>query len=322
MLAVALAVALAPVASAAAETYPSRPVTLVVPYPAGGVTDTLGRLFAERMKGPLGQNLIIENVGGAGGSIGIGRVARAAPDGYTIGLGSAETNVLNGAALPLQYDVVADFEPIVQLPAYPFMIVSKNAVPAKTLSELVAWIKANADKVSQGTVGSGTMQHLCGLSLQDRIGARWQFIPYRGGTPAMQDMLAGQFDIMCTASGSFLPIVRSGKIRAYAVTAKSRMPAAPDIPTVDEAGMPGLYAGVWNALFAPKGTPAAIVAKINAAAVEALADPAISRRVTELGLDMPPADHRTPESLAAYQRAEIAKWWPIVKAAGVNPQSH
>jgi tripartite-type tricarboxylate transporter receptor subunit TctC len=317
-LAFAFAITVAAAGSAAAQTYPSHAITLVVPYPAGGVTDALARLYADRMKATLGQAVIVENVGGAGGSIGVGRVARATPDGYTIVMGNVESNVLDGAAMTLPYDGLNDFEPIALLPAYPFMIVSKNAVPAKNLSELIAWLKGNFDNISQGTVGAGTMQHLCGLSIQNRIGAHWQFVPYRGGAPAMQDMLAGQIDIMCTASGSFLPAVRSGQIRAYAVTAKARMEAAPEIPTVDEAGLPGLYASVWNALWAPKGTPRSVIATLNQAAVEAGADPVLRKRLIEMGLDLPPPEQTSPEALHAYQQAEVDKWWPIVKAAGIK----
>ena len=304
--------------AAAQEVYPARPVTMVVPYPPGGVTDTLARLLTEHMRASLGQPIVIEDLGGAGGSVGVGRVARAAPDGYTFVLGNSENFVLNPAVLTLQYDVVADFEPVVLLPAYPMLIVSKNAVPAKDLKELIAWIKADAGKITQGTVGYGTAQHLCGLSMQKAIGVSWQLVPYRGGPPAMQDMLAGQMDIMCTASGSFLPLVRNGQIRAYAITAKTRAAAAPDIPTVDEAGLPGLYVSVWNGIWAPKGTPQAAIAKLNAAAVAALADPELRRRVTDLALEMPPADQLTPEALAALQKAEIDKWWPIIKAAGIK----
>jgi tripartite-type tricarboxylate transporter receptor subunit TctC len=318
--AAAFAAIVALTGGAGAQNYPSRPISMVVPYPAGGVTDTLARVFAERMKGPVGQNIIVENVGGGSGNIGVARVARAAPDGYTMLMGNAETMVINGAAFNLQHDVVNDFEPIALMPTYAFLIVSTNAVPAQNLSQLIEWIKTNADKVTQGTVGSGTAQHLCGVYLQNRIGVRWQFIPYRGGAPAMQDILTGQFDIMCTASGSFLPLVRNGQIRAYAVTAKSRLSAAPDIPTVDEAGLPGIYVSVWNGLWAPKGTPKPIIAKLNAAAVEALADQAVRKRIVEMGLDLPPDDQLTPEALGTLQKAEIEKWTPIVKAANIKTQ--
>jgi len=317
LLAIALFMLAAGMASAQ-DVYPARPITMVVPYPPGGVTDTLARLLTEHMRASLGQPIVIEDLGGAGGSVGVGRVARAVPDGYTIILGNSENFVLNPAVLTLQYDVVADFEPVVLLPAYPMLIVSKNAVPAKDLKELIAWIKADAGKITQGTVGYGTAQHLCGLSMQKAIGVNWQLVPYRGGPPAMQDMLAGQMDIMCTASGSFLPLVRNGQIRAYAITAKTRAAAAPDIPTVDEAGLPGLYVSVWNGIWAPKGTPKAAIAKLNAAAVQALANPELRQRVTDLALEMPAADQLTPEALAALQKAEIDKWWPIIKAAGIK----
>ncbi|HEY5607344.1 MAG TPA: tripartite tricarboxylate transporter substrate-binding protein [Alphaproteobacteria bacterium] len=319
LIAIVVAALLAAVTSAAAQTFPSRPITMVVPYPAGGVTDTLARLLAERMKVVLGQTVIVENVGGAGGSVGAGRVARAAADGYTVLLGNSETHVLNAVAQSLPYDVVADFAPVALLPAYPFLLVSKNAVPAKNLKELIAWIKANPDKVTQGTVGIGTVQHLCGFAMQKAIGARWQFVPYRGGAPAMQDLLGGQFDIMCTASGSFLPLVRNGQIRAYAITTKARAASAPDIPTVDEAGLPGLYFSTWNAFWAPKGTPAAAIAKLNAAAKEAMADPTVRKRITDLALEMPASDQLAPEALGALQKADIEKWWPMMKEAGIKP---
>jgi tripartite-type tricarboxylate transporter receptor subunit TctC len=319
LIVIVVAALLAAVTSAAAQTFPSRPITMVVPYPAGGVTDTLARLLAERMKVVLGQTIIVENVGGAGGSVGAGRVARAAADGYTVLLGNSETHVLNAVAQSLPYDVVADFAPVALLPAYPFLLVSKNAVPAKNLKDLVAWIKANPDKVTQGTVGIGTVQHLCGFAMQKAIGARWQFVPYRGGAPAMQDLLGGQFDIMCTASGSFLPLVRNGQIRAYAITTKARAASAPDIPTVDEAGLPGLYFSTWNAFWAPKGTPAAAIAKLNAAAKEAMADPTVRKRITDLALEMPASDQLAPEALGALQKADIEKWWPMMKEAGIKP---
>jgi tripartite-type tricarboxylate transporter receptor subunit TctC len=302
------------------EAYPARPITLVVPYPPGGVTDTLARLLAERMKATLGQTVVVENVGGAGGSIGVGRVARATPDGYTIAIGSSETHVLNAVSLALPYDVVADFSPIVQLPAYPFLIVSPNSVPAATLKDLVAWIKADPAKVTQGTVGYGNLQHVCGILMQQAIGVTWQLVPYRGGTPAMQDLLSGQFNLMCTASGSFLPLVRAKQIRAYAITTATRAASAPEVPTVDEAGLPGLHLAVWNALWAPKGTPRPVIDKLNAAAVQAMAGPVFKQRMIELALEMPPTDGLTPEALAALQKTAIDKWWPLMKAAGIKHQ--
>ncbi len=306
--------ALAISASAAiAQDFPSRPITMIVPYPAGGVTDGMSRLLAERMQSVLGQTVIVENAGGAAGSVGVGRVARSAPDGYTFVVGNLETNVTNSVSLQLNYDVLNDFEPIALLPSYPFLIVSKNDVPAKTLPELIEWLKQNHQKVFQGTVGAGTIQHLCGLRMQERLGLKWSFIPYRGGAPAMQDMVAGQFDVMCTATGSFLPLVRNNQIRAYAVTAKTRMEAAPEIPTVDEVGLPGFYVGVWNAMWAPKGTPKPIIAKLNDATVKAINDAGLRKKIIDMGLDMPPADMQTPEALGAYQKAEADVWLPVMR---------
>lgn len=303
---------------ARAQSYPTRPISIIVPYPAGGVTDSLVRLVAERMKTFLGQPVLTENMGGASGTIGAAHVARAAADGYTLLLGNSEAFVLTPATMSLPYNPSTDFAPVALLPSYPFILVSTNDVPAKTLSELIAWIKANPQKVLQGTVGSGTAQQLCGISIQKIIGAKWQLVPYRGGTPAMQDMLAGQINFMCTATGSFLPLVRNGQIRAYAVTAKNRIEAAPQIPTVDEAGLPGFYVSVWNALWAPAGTPPEIIAKLNAAANAAMADPAFHKQIVEMGLDMPANDERSPEALEALRKADIAKWWPVIKAAGLK----
>ena len=305
---------------AQAQTYPTRPISIVVPYPAGGVTDSLVRLVAEGLKTRLGQPIITENMGGASGTVGAAHVARATPDGYTLLLGNSEAFVLTPATMKLPYDPAAAFAPIALLPSYPFILVSTNDVPAKTLKELIGWIKTNPQKVLQGTVGSGTMQQLCGLSIQHAIGAKWQLVPYRGGPPAMQDMLAGQINFMCTATGSFLPLVRAAKIRAYAITAKGRSEAAPDIPTVDEVGLPGLYVSVWNALWAPAGTPPDAIAKLNAAAEAAMADPAFHKRIVEMGLDMPAADQRTPEALEALRKADVAKWWPVIKAAGLKAE--
>jgi tripartite-type tricarboxylate transporter receptor subunit TctC len=315
----ACAVLAAATSAGAQESYPARPITLVVPYPAGGVTDTLARLLADRMKTALRQTIVIENAPGAGGSIGNGRIARGTPDGYSIVIGSSETHVLNAVALSLSYDVVADFEPIVQLPAYPFMIVSPNTVPATNLTELIAWIKANAVTVTQGTVGYGTIQHMCGIIMQKALGVTWQIVPYRGGAPAMQDLLSGQINLMCTATGSFLPMVRAKQIRAYAITMGTRAESAPEIPTADEAGLPGLHLLTWNALYAPKGTPRAVVDKLNAAAVQAMADATFKKRMVELALEMPPADELTPEALLALQKRDIATWWPLMRAAGIKP---
>ena len=318
---VTLALAAALIGPAAAQDYPTRPISIVVPYPAGGVTDGLVRLLAEHMKASLGQTVVVENIGGAAGTIGVARVARAAPDGYTIALGNSETLVLAPVTMSIPYNPTADFDAVALLPSYPFMLVTTNDVPAQNLKEMIAWFKANPQKVTQGMVGSGTAQHLCGISIQNTLGVKWQFVPYRGGSPAIQDMLAGQINFMCTATGSFLPLVRNRQIRAYAITAKTRMEAAPEIPTVDEAGLPGLYVSVWNALFVPKGTPADIVRKLNAAIQEALADTALQKKVVfSMGLDMPAKDQRSPEALRAMLGSDIDKWWPVIKAANLKAQ--
>ncbi len=301
---------------AQAQDFQSRPIIMVVPYPAGGVTDAMARLIGERMQAALDHTIIIDNVGGAQGVIAVNRVAHAAPDGHTFVLGNVETNVTNAVTQQLPFDVFADFDPIVLMPSYPFLLVSKNDVPAKNLKELIAWLKANQTKALQGIVGgNGAAQHLCGLRLQQELGINWSFVPYRGGAPAMQDLMAGQFDIMCTATGSFLPLVQAGSIRAYAVTSKTRLPAAPDIPTVDEAGLPGFHVGVWNAMWAPKGTPKTLIDKLADAGRKALADPALRKRIIDMGLDMPPADQMTPEALGKFQREEADLWWPITRKA-------
>ncbi len=306
--------------SATAQAYPARAVTMVVPFSAGGPTDTIARIMAERMGKALGQTVVVENTTGAAGSIGVGRVARAAPDGYKLSIGHWSTHVVNGAVYQLSYDVLKDFEPVAMIASNPQLIVSKNAVPAKDLNELVAWVKANQDKVSVGTAGVGSASHVGGIYFQDIIGAKLLFVPYRGAAPAMQDLMAGQIDLMLDQAANSLSWVRGGKIRAYAVTAKTRLPAAPEIPTVDEAGLRGLYIAIWHAIWVPKGTPKDVVAKLNAAIVEALADPAVRQRLGDLGQEIPSRDQQTPEALAAYHKAEIEKWWPLIKAAGIKAE--
>ncbi len=308
------------IAAAPAQVYPSRPITMVVPFAAGGPVDTVARILSEPMRATLGQSIIVENVTGAAGSIGVGRVARAAPDGYTLSIGHWSTHVVNGAIYPLPYDLLRDLEPIVLLPSNPMIVVSKSAVPAKNLNEFVGWIKANEGKVSAGTAGAGSATHVAGVYFQNITGTRFQFVPYRGTGPALQDLVAGQIDFIVDQASNSLQHVRDGKIRAYAVTASARLPSAPDIPTVAEAGLPSLDISVWYGLWAPKGTPKEIIAKLNAAAVQALSEPAVRQRFAELGLDMPPRDRLTPEALAAYQKAEIEKWWPVIKEANIKTE--
>ncbi len=301
-----------------AQTYPVRPITLVVPFAAGGPTDVVGRIVAERMRSSLGQPIIIENVSGAGGSLGAGRVARATPDGYTAVVGNSDTHVVNGAVYTLNYDVTTDFEPIALLSSYPMVLVSKNALPAKNLMELIAWLRSNQGTAVQGTVGAGSLPHLCGVDLQNRIGSRWRFVPYRGGAPAMQDLAGGQIDLVCLSPGGTLPLARSGQVRAYAVLGKSRLAGSPEVPTADEAGLPGFHVPFWNALWMPKNTPKSVVAKINAAVVEALSDATVRQRLNELEVEIPPPEQQKPEALATLQKSEIEKWGPIIKAANIR----
>jgi tripartite-type tricarboxylate transporter receptor subunit TctC len=306
------------VVAAVAQNYPSRPITMIVPFSAGGPTDTIARIMAERVRGPLGQTVVIENVTGAAGSIGVGRVARSAPDGYTLSIGHWSTHVVNGAIYSLPYDVFNDFEPISLIASNPQLVISKLGVPATNLKELIAWSKANQDKLSVGTAGAGSASHVSGVYFQNTLGARFQFIPYRGAAPALQDVMAGQVDIMFDQAANSLPQVRGRTIRAYAVTAKKRLVSAPDIPTVDEAGLPDFYIAVWHGVWAPKGTPKEVIGKLTAAVREALADPAVQKRLVELGQDIPPPEQQSPEALAAYHKAEIDKWWPIIKAANIK----
>jgi tripartite-type tricarboxylate transporter receptor subunit TctC len=307
--------------SAAAQTYPSRPITLIIPFTPGGPVDTVARLVTEHMRGTLGQPFVIENVSGAGGSIAVGRAARAAPNGYTLGHGDIGTYVLNGGVYQLPYDLTTDFEPVALVSSSPLLVLAKNSVPAKDLKELLAWLKANHDKVSQGHLGNGTLAHLCGLYMQRTVGAQWTFVPYRGAAPAMQDLVGGQIDVICAApGGSSLPLVQSGQIKAYAVMGATRLPNAPEIPTADEAGLPDFHLSFWQALWAPKGTPKDIITKLNAAAMAALADPAVRARLAELGQGVPTPEQQTPGALSALRNAEAAKWWPIIKAAGIKPE--
>jgi tripartite-type tricarboxylate transporter receptor subunit TctC len=307
-------------APASAQTYPTRPVTMVVPFSAGGPTDTIARILGQAMGAALGQPVIIENVTGAAGSIGVGRVARAAPDGYTIGIGHWSTHVVNAAVYHLNYDVLEDFAPISLVANNAQLIVSKNDVPAKNLKELIAWVKTNQDKIVQGTGGVGAASHIGGLFFQQMTGTKFQFVPYRGTGPMMQDLLAGQIDFSFDQAANSLPQVQAGRIRGYAVTSKTRIASAPDIPTVDEAGLPGFYVSVWHGLWVPKGTPKAIVDKLVGATQTALKDANLRKRWMELGQDLPPPEQQTPEALRAYHKAELDKWLPIIKAAGVKAE--
>jgi len=314
----ALAALLISGGNAFAENYPSHPITVIVPFSAGGPSDAMMRILAERMKLALGEAILIENVTGAGGSIGVGRTVRSSPDGYTIGFGHLGTNVANGAIYKLGYDLVADLEPVVLLPSNPMIIVSKNAVPATSLKELLAWLKSRPTPPTAGTAGAGSGSHIAGLYFENVSGIKLQYVPYRGTAPAMNDLVAGQIDIIVDQTSNSISQVRAGTIRAYAVTADKRVESAPDIPTTDEAGLSGFHMTLWSGLWVPKDTPKEIVTKLNAAAVEALGDPAVKKQLENLGLQMPPQDQLSPEALGDWQKAEIAKWWPMIKAANVK----
>jgi tripartite-type tricarboxylate transporter receptor subunit TctC len=317
LLAAALFATVSLTAPALAQSYPTRPITVVVPFSAGGPSDAMMRILGERMKVSLGQPILVENITGAGGSIGVARVVHSPADGYTIGFGHLGTHVANGAIYKLNYDLVTDLEPIVLLPSNPMVIVSKNSVPAKSLKELIAWLKSRPQPATAGTAGAGSGSHIAGVAFESAAGVKLQFVPYRGTAPALNDLVAGQIDIIVDQTSNSINQIRAGTIRGYAVTDSKRVEQAADIPTVDEAGLPKFHMTLWSGLWAPKGTPKEIIAKVNAAALDAMKDPQTRKNLENLGLQMPPADKLTPEALGEWQKAEIAKWWPIIKAAHV-----
>jgi tripartite-type tricarboxylate transporter receptor subunit TctC len=315
----ALLATLAFAGSASAQNFPSRPITIIVPFSAGGPSDAMARILAERMKVSLGEQVLVENVTGAGGSVGVGRAVRSPPDGYTISFGHLGTHVANGAVYnKLGYDLVTDLEPVALLPSNPMIIVSKKAVPATSLKEFLAWLKAQPSPPTAGTAGAGSGSHIAGLYFENVASIKLQYVPYRGTGPALNDLVAGQIDLIVDQTSNSLPQVRAGNIRAYAITDSKRVESASDIPTVDEAGLPGFHMTLWSGLWVPKDTPKDIVAKLNGAAVEALNDPAVRKQLENLGLQMPPKDKLTPDALGAWQKAEIEKWWPMIKAANVK----
>jgi tripartite-type tricarboxylate transporter receptor subunit TctC len=303
---------------AASQNFPTKPVTIVVPFAAGGPADAMARIIGDRMRVSLGQQVIIEDVAGAGGSVGVGRVVRAAPDGYTVSIGHWSTHVVNGAIYDLPYDLLKDLEPVALLPSNPQWIIAKKSVPATNLKELITWLKLNADKVSAGTAGPGSASHVAGVYFQNITGTHFPFVPYRGTGPALNDLIAGQIDLIVDQTSNSMAQVKAGSVKAFAVTARERLPSAPNVPTVDEAGAPGLYISVWYGLWVPKGTPRDVIARLNAAAVDAMADPNVQARMATFGLEIPPREQQTPEGLGALQKAEIEKWWPIIKAAHIT----
>jgi tripartite-type tricarboxylate transporter receptor subunit TctC len=305
---------------ARAQAYPTRPITLVAPFPAGGPVDLIARILGEHMRQFLGQPVIVENVAGAAGSIGVGRVARAEPDGYTLIVGQWSTHVANVAIYKLQYDTLSDFQPIALLSSNPGLIVGRKSLPANNLKELIAWLKANPERATQGTSGVGGVGHIGGVSFQNATGTKYQFVPYRGAAPMMQDLLAGHVDILIDTPTTSIPQIRSGNIKGFAVMSKTRLAAVPDLPTVDEAGAPGVYLLQWNAVWAPKDTPSNIVMTLNKAIVHAMADPSVRQRLVDLGQEIYPPEMQTPEALAAFQKAEIEKWVPIIRAANIKAE--
>jgi tripartite-type tricarboxylate transporter receptor subunit TctC len=304
--------------AAQAQPYPSRPITIIVPFSAGGPTDAIARSISERMRLSLGQPIVIENITGAGGSIGVSRAVRAAPDGYTLSLGHTGTHVVNGAIYPLQYDLLNDFEPIGLIASNTMIVVTKKDVPPKNLRELIDWLKANPGKIAVGTAGVGSASHFSGVYFQNLIKTQFNFVPYRGTGPALLDLMAGQIDMIVDQVSNAITQVQAGTIRAYAIADTKRLATAPEIPTAEEAGLPGFQISLWSALWAPKGTPKDVIAKLNAALQDALNDPAVRKRLADVGLEIPPPERLTPQALGAFQKAEIEKWWPIIKAANIK----
>ena len=312
----AAAVLLLPVREAAAQAFPTRPITVVVPYPPGGPTDVVARVLADHMRGTLGQTVVVENVSGGSGNIGVGRVARASPDGYTLSLGNSGSHLLNAALYTLPYDLIADFVPVALLATNAQLIVARKTMPASDLAGLIAWLKANPDTATAGIAGA--VAHVSAVYFQNRTATHFTLVPYRGAAPALQDLMGGQIDLMFDQVSNALAQARAGNVKAFAVTQKTRLAAAPDIPTVDEAGLPGFYAALWQGLWAPKGTPPEVVAKLADAVAAALADPQVAQRLRDIGQDLPPPEQRNPAAFAAFEQAEADKWWPIIKAAGLT----
>src|SRR6201985_1315724 len=303
---------------ARAEDYPSRPITMIVPFPAGGATDTLARVLAENMRAKLGQPIVIENVGGAAGTLGVTRAVRSAADGYTLSIGTSTTHMLTGGLYKLPFDLLKDLDPIILIGSEPLLIVGKKSFPADDLKGLIAWLKANPGKASVGIAGVGATGQLAGIAFQKATGTSFEFVPYRGNGPALQDLLGGQIDFMMEPSSNFRSQLATANLKPFALTGHARLPSAPNIPTVDEAGVPGFFATLWYGLWVPKGTPKDAIAKLNATMTQVLFNPQVRQRFAELGIQMTPIDQQSPEALRAYQKAEAERWWPIIKAANIK----
>ena len=303
-----------------AQDYPARPITMIVPFPAGGATDTVARFLGEKIRAILGQPIIIENVGGAAGSLGVARAVRSAADGYTLSIGTSTTHMLTGGLYALPFDLLKDLEPVIEIGSEPLLIVGKKNLPADDLKGLIAWLKANPDKASVGIAGVGATGHLTGISFQKETGTKFQFVPYRGNAPAMQDLLAEQIDFMIEPSSNFKALLGAGSVKPFAITGRMRLPSSPNIPTADEAGLPGFFASLWYGLWVPKGTPKEIIAKLNATVSQILADPQVKQRFDELGIQITPINQQSPEALRDFQKTEAERWWPIMKASNIKAE--
>ena len=305
---------------AAAETYPSRPITIVVPYPAGGPTDALGRLVGERMSKALGQSIVIDNTSGAAGTVGSAKVVRAPADGYTICVGQLNSHVFGPAVNNTPYDVAKDFEPVGMISISALMLAGRADLPAANVAELVKWLKAQPQPAPFATVGPGSPPHVWAVSFTQKTGVKFQLVPYRGAAPTIQDMLGGRIDLTVLEASSLVPHVQAGKLKGYAVLSDKRFPLAPDVPTMIEAGFPGDEMPFWTGLFVRKGTPPEVLERLNAALVESLNDPALAKRITDLGQELATPAERTPQGLGARHRADIEKWWPLIKAANIKSE--
>jgi tripartite-type tricarboxylate transporter receptor subunit TctC len=306
--------------SFAAQPYPVRPMTMIVPFPAGGATDTLARFLGEAMRERLGQPIIIENVGGAAGTIGVGRAVRSPADGYTLSIGTSTSHMLTGGLYTLPFDLMKDLEPVIYVGSEPLLLAARKDFPAENLKGLIAYLKANPDKASVGIAGVGAQGHLAGIEFQKETGTKFQFVPYRGNAPAMQDLLAGQIDFMMEPSSNFKSLIATDSIKPIAVTGKARLPASPNIPTMEEAGLPGFTASLWYGLWAPKDTPKEIVERLNATLRAVLADASVKKQLGDLGIEISPRDQQSPEALRAFQKVEAERWWPVIKASNLKAE--
>src|ERR1700722_2549007 len=305
---------------AAAEDYPTRAITMIVPFPAGGATDTVARFLAEQMRPILGQPVIVENIAGAAGSIGVGRAVRSAPDGYTISIGTSTTHMLTGGLYALPFNLLKDLEPVMLIGSEPLLIVGRKGLPADDLKGVIAWLTANPDKASAGVAGVGATGHMTGIALQKATGTRFQFVPYRGNAPAMQDLLAEHIDFMIEPASNFKPLLGNASVKPYAIPGRTRLPLLPDIPTANEAGLPGFFASLWYGLWVPKNTSKDVIAKLNATLSQVLAHPDVKERFAALGIQIAPLDQKTPEALHELQETEAKRWWPIIKASGIKAE--